>query len=162
LRVGSAITNYFIIPYEICQDPISQNSFPRSHRAESEQDQNSIVNAGNCDWGGGGNCDPITNGGTDCLACHTHVDNFAASGGGCTGCHSSTQGGAPPLDRREIVSEFSRLTHHVGGTLADSDCQVCHQQMQTSILIGFGILIFNCWEPLSEIPISKAAVLLSV
>ena len=85
-----------------------------------------------CHDGGAGNCDPITNGGTDCLGCHTHTGNFGASGGGCTGCHSSAQGGAPPLDRREIVSEFSRLTHHVGGTLADSDCEVCHQQTSAS------------------------------
>ncbi|MFC1531418.1 hypothetical protein ACFL5T_04165 [Gemmatimonadota bacterium] len=68
----------------------------------------------------------------DCTACHLHGSGFAGAGGGCAGCHSSTQG-----TRRIIVSEFDRTTHHVdwaGGGLAnsgeipDSDCTTCHDQ----------------------------------
>lgn len=68
----------------------------------------------------------------DCTACHLHGSGFEGAGGGCAGCHSSTQG-----TRRAVVGEFDRTSHHVdwaGGGLAssadipDSDCTTCHDQ----------------------------------
>jgi predicted CXXCH cytochrome family protein len=64
------------------------------------------------------------NAGDTCVGCHAH-DNYFHGSGSCQGCHDKTQGG-----RREIVSEFSRPSHHLQNTLDDADCEVCHDQSQ--------------------------------
>lgn len=73
------------------------------------------------------------NGQADCTqTCHKHGGGYAGTGGGCTACHNSGQGG-----RRPIVGEFDRTSHHVdwaaaGGStssdITDSDCETCHDQ----------------------------------
>ncbi|MCA9412746.1 MAG: CxxxxCH/CxxCH domain-containing protein, partial [Candidatus Omnitrophica bacterium] len=64
--------------------------------------------------------------GSDCRACHSnHGNSFRPLGGSgsCTTCHSSPQNG-----RRAIVGEFARISHHVIGSVTDSQCIVCHDQ----------------------------------
>ncbi len=66
--------------------------------------------------------DPHHNEAADCTTCHKHEDGFAPSG--CTGCHSE-----PQNLRRQIVEaggDFERPSHHVRGSVEDSDCLVCH------------------------------------
>ena len=58
----------------------------------------------------------------NCAGCHGHAQNFR--GMGCTGCHATAQ-----KSRRQIVSaggDFTRTSHHVQGTIADTDCVMCH------------------------------------
>ncbi|MCK5188009.1 MAG: hypothetical protein KAR43_12835, partial [Deltaproteobacteria bacterium] len=60
--------------------------------------------------------------GENCVSCHSHADNFLASGGSCTGCHSSEQG-----SRRAVVTEFPADNAHAHyGADIDSACLVCH------------------------------------
>jgi Mrp family chromosome partitioning ATPase len=61
----------------------------------------------------------------NCGICHDHNNNFAASGGSCTGCHASGQGIRPA-----IVSQFDRNSSHIpaDSTVTDADCEVCHDQ----------------------------------
>jgi predicted CXXCH cytochrome family protein len=70
--------------------------------------------------------------GDNCTTCHDHDGGFQGAGGGCAGCHSSTQG-----SRRAVVSEFDRKSHHVDwakagyaapDSIPDSDCESCHDQ----------------------------------
>ena len=62
---------------------------------------------------------------TNCGRCHQHNNKFIGSGGSqtCLQCHSSAQGTRPI-----ITDQFSRLSHHVPGTLSEVDCEVCHDQ----------------------------------
>ena len=62
---------------------------------------------------------------THCARCHQHNNRFIGVGGTqtCIECHSSPQGSRP-----SITAEFSRLSHHVAGTLDETDCEVCHDQ----------------------------------
>lgn len=70
--------------------------------------------------------------GTNCIACHPHDGFFQGSGGGCTACHSSGQGG-----RRAVIGEFSLTSHHVmGGAVTDDDCGVCHYEAQGDHMDG--------------------------
>lgn len=100
------------------------------HTLAKYHKHNSAVADSQCHRGGA--TDACDSSQVDCTSCHLHVDNFAPSGGSCTGCHSSPQAGGPPDGRREIVSEFSLLSHHVAGTLTDTDCEVCHAQSGTT------------------------------
>lgn len=70
--------------------------------------------------------------GLDCVACHPHspdtdvftADGFMAAQGLCTACHSMALG-----TRRQIVDvggDFDLTSHHVNGTVQDSDCEACH------------------------------------
>jgi len=60
--------------------------------------------------------------GENCVSCHSHANNFLASGGSCTGCHSSEQG-----SRRPVVTEFPADNAHAHyGADIDSACLVCH------------------------------------
>ena len=74
------------------------------------------------------------NRGLNCTVCHPHVESFWGSGGACTDCHNTVQdapGNEPPGPvggRREIVSEFSRASHHLQGVLDAADCETCHLQ----------------------------------
>ncbi|NOX85824.1 MAG: hypothetical protein GXO86_07665 [Chlorobi bacterium] len=66
----------------------------------------------------------------NCVACHSHADEFVAQGG-CISCHSYNQDnldGVPVGGRRAIVAEFpaSNAHAHYGGNLDNSDCVVCH------------------------------------
>lgn len=63
------------------------------------------------------------NDGTDCTSCHSHPDGFIPVGGtSCIGCHDTARG-----QRRPVVAEFGRASHHVvGGGVTDADCIVCH------------------------------------
>jgi len=61
--------------------------------------------------------------GKDCTVCHTHKSGFLASGG-CTDCHAAPQG-----KRRQVVGtggDFERHSTHVGQSVTDADCLVCH------------------------------------
>jgi predicted CXXCH cytochrome family protein len=68
------------------------------------------------------------NGRADCTLCHTHDTGFEGAGS-CTTCHNSAQDKDPGTagSRREVVSEFSRTSHHADA-VQDSDCEVCHDQ----------------------------------
>ncbi len=64
--------------------------------------------------------------GQNCRDCHdNHANSFRPSGqgGSCVGCHSVTQG-----SRRAVTSDFERMSHHVIGSVTDSQCIVCHDQ----------------------------------
>ncbi len=66
--------------------------------------------------------DPHHNEAADCTTCHKHEDGFAPSG--CTGCHNEAQN-----LRRQVVEaggDFEMPSHHVRGSVQDSDCLVCH------------------------------------
>ena len=54
-----------------------------------------------------------------------HNNKFIGSGGSqtCMQCHDSAQGNRPI-----ITDQFTRLSHHVPGTLDEFDCEVCHDQ----------------------------------
>ncbi|MDH3903934.1 MAG: hypothetical protein OES90_12005, partial [Xanthomonadales bacterium] len=62
---------------------------------------------------------------THCARCHQHNNKFIGVGGTqtCMECHASVQGNRPI-----ITTKFSRLSHHVSGTLDETDCEVCHDQ----------------------------------
>lgn len=67
-----------------------------------------------------------------CTNCHRHEEGFRASG--CISCHSTAQPTGSPY-RRQIAGiggDFERASHHVwqgtAESVADSDCQVCHDQ----------------------------------
>jgi predicted CXXCH cytochrome family protein len=96
------------------------------HTATDYHRNNSAVAVSQCHKGGtGDSCDGSQ---VICTDCHTHLSGFEPSGS-CISCHSSTQGGAPPNDRRAVVTEFSLASTHVEFTsLVDEDCTVCHQQ----------------------------------
>lgn len=78
--------------------------------------------------------------GQDCTVCHPHsADNdlYTNDGfmpiGNCTGCHSVVQDngdGIPVGGRRAIISDFTNNSHHVQGTVEDTDCIVCHDLTQ--------------------------------
>lgn len=64
--------------------------------------------------------------GRTCSDCHTHDGGFAG-GGPCGSCHDTGgQGTTGPNNRRAIIPELSRPSHHVGSAYQDADCQVCH------------------------------------
>ncbi len=70
--------------------------------------------------------------GSNCITCHSHVDKFLGTGGGCTACHSTSQNG-----RRAVVGEFSLTSHHVAaGAVTDDDCAVCHYEAQGNHMDG--------------------------
>jgi len=109
-----------------------------NHRWDGTGDQ--------CHNGQGGNCGPAQ---TDCFLCHTHVGNFAPTGGDCTGCHNSPQPVSAPT-RRTIVQEFNRASSHVpSADLVAEDCEVCHAQEVTGHLHGgeggtdYQVTLFN-------------------
>ena len=63
----------------------------------------------------------------NCIVCHPHENGFLPSGG-CLDCHNQSQG-----TRRPIVAsaggsggDFTKNSHHVAGTIQESDCTVCH------------------------------------
>jgi len=64
------------------------------------------------------------NNGTNCTTCHSHADSFSA--GACNACHNTTQG-----TRRQIFAaggdyDGTSISHHVGGTILNEDCVICH------------------------------------
>ena len=79
--------------------------------------------------------DHLHNQGVRCSTCHTHDTGFAPpSGGGCSGCHNSTQGSIP---RRAIFPDYTYTSHHIdwnsAGYASELDippyqCQICHNQ----------------------------------
>jgi hypothetical protein len=94
-------------------------------------------NAGNSPWNGicqtchkatshhtnDGAGDHVHQMGLACTACHPHKEGFMPVGG-CFDCHNTSQGG-----RRQIVEsggDFAMTSHHVSGTIQESDCSVCH------------------------------------
>jgi hypothetical protein len=65
------------------------------------------------------------NAGLDCTTCHAHDAGFMFP---CQDCHNLAQ-----ASRRQIVEnagdgggDFLKASHHVIGTVKDSDCTVCH------------------------------------
>lgn len=73
-----------------------------------------------------------------CTTCHSHEGGFQGEGGGCTSCHSSAKG-----PRRIVTDDFSRASHHVSGTLADADCEICHDQVSGHSSDANGVLLFD-------------------
>jgi len=96
------------------------------HTATDYHRNNSAVEVSQCHKGGtSDSCDGSQ---VICTDCHAHSGGFEPAGG-CIACHSSTQGGTPPADRRAIVTEFNNASTHIGFlSLVDEDCTVCHQQ----------------------------------
>ncbi len=80
--------------------------------------------ADQCHNGEGGNCGEA--GETHCARCHQHNNRFIGVGGSqtCMQCHDGVQGSRPDI----VSGEFTRLSHHVSGTLDETDCEVCHDQ----------------------------------
>lgn len=74
------------------------------------------------------------NAGSACTSCHGHGSGFAPTGGGsCVDCHDEVQNngdGMPAAGRRAIVGEFGLRSHHVTGTVANADCEVCHEMTE--------------------------------
>ena len=89
--------------------------------------------------GGGNHASGADYRGQNCVTCHPHSadaaastrDGFMPSGGSCKGCHAAPQGALP---RRQIVGaagDFQRASHHVLGAsdaVTDADCEICHEQ----------------------------------
>jgi predicted CXXCH cytochrome family protein len=67
----------------------------------------------------------VHNNETPCNECHRHQDGFLSSCSDCSGCHDREQGG-----RRAVLADFERNSHHVWGSIASSDCLVCHDLSQ--------------------------------
>lgn len=66
--------------------------------------------------------------GRTCPDCHKHDEGFKG-GGPCASCHDTGgQGTAGDNNRRAIIPELSRPSHHVGASYADTDCTTCHDQ----------------------------------
>jgi len=71
------------------------------------------------------------NGAADCTVCHKHDTGFQGLGGPCADCHDTGgEGTTGPNNRRPIIPEFSRRSHHVSGTYQDSDCEACHDMSE--------------------------------
>jgi hypothetical protein len=65
--------------------------------------------------------------GRTCPDCHEHDKGFAG-GGPCVNCHNTGgQGTQGPNNRRAIIPEMSRASHHVGSAYQDDDCLTCHE-----------------------------------
>jgi hypothetical protein len=63
--------------------------------------------------------------GIDCTTCHKHDTGFQGAGS-CSTCHDTGGAGTTgPNNRRAIIPEFSRASHHADG-VTDADCEVCH------------------------------------
>jgi hypothetical protein len=96
------------------------HSLTSNHRSSNTAGSNQLHDGASNDSGIGTE--------VNCGICHDHNSNFAASGGSCTGCHSSEQGSIP---RPIITTQFDRFSSHVtggSGVLAPEDCEVCHDQ----------------------------------
>ena len=93
------------------------------HSLTNYHRSSNTAGADQCHDGEGGNCGPAE---TNCGVCHQHNNKFIGVGGSqtCMECHgNSVQGTRPP-----IASQFTRNSHHVPGTLDETDCEVCHDQ----------------------------------
>jgi len=96
------------------------------HTGTDYHRNNSAVELSQCHRGG--TSDTCNGSQVICTDCHTHSGGFEPAGG-CIACHSSTQGGTPPADRRAIAAEFNNASTHIEFlSLLDDDCVVCHQQ----------------------------------
>ncbi len=92
------------------------------HTLTNYHRSSNTAGADQCHDGETGNCGPSE---TNCGRCHQHNNKFIGVGGTqtCMECHASAQGARPI-----ITTQFTRLSHHVPGTLDEIDCEVCHDQ----------------------------------
>ncbi len=113
------------------------------------------------------------NTGLNCTLCHPHVESFWGSGGACSDCHNTPQDNSDGLPawqagRREILSEFSRTSHHLVGPLDVADCETCHLQDQHQQGIvrlrdpdnpasGTPLVVLNGGDPLTD-PVEAATL----
>jgi len=68
--------------------------------------------------------------GRTCSDCHTHDGGFAG-GGPCASCHDTGGAGTQGTNnRRAVIPEIKRPSHHVGASYVDEDCATCHDQSE--------------------------------
>jgi hypothetical protein len=92
------------------------------HSLTNYHRSSNTAGADQCHDGESGTCAEETH----CARCHQHNNRFIGVGGTqtCMECHASVKGSRPDI----VNGEFTRLSHHVAGTLDETDCEVCHDQ----------------------------------